>query len=223
MVSLSKNFKLILTGTILLVLGVTLVATSYPKIYITYVSIIPTAHVLTIQANSSSDFFIDFEPFLGTILPQPQRVLVVVTGSQELKDILNSTSIYTSTMKNGQNITISLVHENQIVSFTERSGNTPTYDEPIVPHMFDIPADWGSWTGTRFYIRVNNPESYPVCWIVNVLAYARGSDNNWLTVFFMGTIPIVLGAILVGVAAYRKKGIDDIERSHTLYPNSVTK
>jgi hypothetical protein len=213
MISLSKYLKLILVGINLFVFGVTLVATSYPKIYIRYVSTIPTAHVLPIQANSSSDLLLNFNPVLGTLLPQPQRVLIVVTGSQELKGILNSTSNYTSTMKNGQNITISLVHENQIVSFTERSGYTLTYDEPVVPHMFDIPADWDSGWGIWFYVRVNNPESYSVCWIVNVLAYAQGVDNNWLTMFFVGIIPIILGAILVGVSAYRRRGIDDREKS----------
>jgi uncharacterized membrane protein len=204
MISLSKYFKLIWVGIILLVFGVTLVVTSYPRIYNTYESIIPIAHVLPIEANSSSDFLLNFNPFLGTLFPKPQKVLVVVTGSQELEGILNSTSNYDSTMKAGQNITISLVSQYQTISATERSAYAIVmYDEPVVPHMFDIPADWSSW----FYVRVTNPESYPVCWVVNVLGYAQVVDNNWLTVFFVGTILIILGAILVGVSAYRRKGI----------------
>ncbi len=200
---MNHHSKLVLVGTILLVFGATLVATSYLKIYDTYETIIPTAHVLPIQANSSSDFILNFNPFFGTLLPQTQRVSVVVTGSQELQGILNSTINYNSTMKLGQNITISLVSENQTISATVRSGYTPTYNEPIAPHTFDIPADWLPW----FYIRITNPESYPVCWIVNVSAYGQVVNNTWLTLFFVGIIPIILGLILVGIASHRRNGI----------------
>ena len=91
-----------------------------------------------IHHQISSSTTCAFNPFLGTLLPQTQRVLMVVTGSQELQGILNSTLNYNSTMKLGQNITISLVSGNQTISATVRSGYTPTYNEPIAPHTFDI-------------------------------------------------------------------------------------
>jgi len=32
-------------------------------------------------------------------------------------------------------------------------------------------------------------------------------NSNWLTVFYVGMIPIILGLIIVGVAGYRRKAI----------------
>ncbi len=194
----------IFVGIILLVFGVTLAATSYFKIYDTVERITPTSRVLPIQANSSSYF--NFWPFFGSF-PQSQQALVVVSGSQELQGILNSTLNYNSTMKYGQNITISLVEGNQSISATVRSVGTPTYSEPIAAHVFDIPASW--WAG--FWIRVNNPESYPVCWIVNVMLYGQVVNNYWLTTFFVGMVSIILGLIIVGVAGYRRKAINKKE------------
>ena len=111
------NFKLLLVGVILITLGTTLVATSYFKIYDTVEKIFPTADVLPIQANSSSDFYFNF---IYGPLPQSQKAVVVVAGSKELQGILNSTLNYNSTRIGGEkNITITLFAGNQNISASE--------------------------------------------------------------------------------------------------------
>lgn len=206
---MSKYSKLILVGIILIVFGVTLVATSYFKIYDTVEKIVPTAGVLPIQANSSSDFYFNY---LFGPLPQSQKVLVLVAGSQELQSILNSTLNYKSTMIFWQNITISLFSGNQNISASERTwGTTQTYNEPIAFHTFDIPASWWVSGFGISKVSITNPESYPVCWIVNVMLYGQVVNSNWLTVFFVGMVPIILGLIIVGVEGYRRKAINKKE------------
>ena len=200
---MNQYSKLILVGIILLVFGVTLVATSYFKIYDTVERILPASGVLPIQANSSSDFY--FWNLFGGF-PQSQRALVMVSGSQKLQSLLNSTLNYNSTMEYGQNITISLVAGNEIVSASERTGLSLTTDDSMAAHIFDVPASW--WAG--FGIRVNNPESYSVCWIVNVMLYGQVINNNWLTVFFVGIVAIALG-LVIGIVGYRRKAIDKKE------------
>jgi hypothetical protein len=204
-----------LVGIVLLVFGVTLVATSYFKIFDTIETILPTAGVLPIQANSSSDFYFNF--FYGP-LPQSQKILVLVAGSQHLQGILNPTLNYSSTMKYPQNITISLFNGNQNISATEKTWiMSQTHGGPLAFHTFDIPASWSFGSGTDIgKVSITNPESYPVCWIVNVMLYGQEINTNWLTVFFAGIVPIVLGLIIVVVAAYKRK--PDVTKKPELEP-----
>jgi hypothetical protein len=188
--------RLALAGIILLVFGVTMAGTSYFKLYDTAIKIFPPASVLPIQANSSADFY--FWHLFGGF-PQTERAVVVVAGSQELQDLLDPISGYNSTMRNGQNITISLIGD-QTLSATVMSSYSFIYDETIALHSFDVPASW--WAG--FHICVNNPESYPVCWIVNVMVYGQVINNDWIAVFLVGIVAIILG-LVIGIIGYRKK------------------
>jgi hypothetical protein len=203
---MSKYSKVMLVGIILIVFGLTLVSTSYFKIYDTVETILPTAGALSIQANSSSDFYFNF--FYGP-LPQSQKILVLVAGSQDLQGILNSTLNYSSTMKYPQNITISLFNGNQNISATEKTWiMSQTHDEPLAFHTFDIPASWSFGSGTEIgKVSITNPESYPVCWIVNVMLYGQIIDSNWFAVFLIGIVPIILGLIIIEVAHHRRKAI----------------
>ncbi len=200
---MSKYSKVMLVGIILIVFGLTLVSTSYFKIYDTVETILPTAGALPIQANSSSDFYFDYS--FGP-LPESQKILVLVAGSQELQSILNSTLNYNSTMINGgKNITITVFSPNYNISASEKIWYSQTYFEPIAFHTFDIPAS--QWNGFAIKVSITNPESYPVCWIVNVMLYGQVVNNNWLTVFLVGIVPILLGLIIIGVAGHRRKAI----------------
>lgn len=202
---MNQYSKLILVGIILLVFGLTLVSTSYFKIYDTIETILPSANVLPIQANSSSDFYFRF--ILGA-LPRSQKALVIVAGSQELQGILNSTLDYNSTMIfGGKNITISVFCGNENISASEKTWVSTTYDEPMAFHIFDLPASWWDSGFGISKVSITNPESYPVSWIVNVVLYGQVVNNNWLTVFFVGIVPIILGLIIIGVAGHRRKAI----------------
>jgi uncharacterized membrane protein len=199
---MNQHLKLILVGTTLLVFGVTLVITSSFKIYHRVATIAPTAGILTIPANSSSDF--SFWNILGP-LPKSDQILIIVAESPELQNLLDPALNYNSTMKNGQNITISIVSNNKSISASVKSGRS-LYWGLIVPYTFDIPNDW-----TFYYVRISNPESYPVCWIVNVILFGHVIDTTWLTVTLLGIIPIILGIVLVGVAKRRRNGINKQE------------
>jgi len=199
----NQHLKLILIGTILLVFGVTLVITSSFKIYERYETIIPTAGILTIPANLSSDFYIWH--LLG-FPPKSDKIEVVVADSPELQNLLNTSLNYTSTMKDGQNITISLVSGYDSISASVRIGGTPSYSGLIAPHVFDIPNDWDA-----YHVRVSNPESHSVCWIVNVILYGHFIDHTWLNVTLVGIAPIILGIVLVGIAKRRRNGINKQE------------
>jgi len=202
---MSQYSRLILVGMILLVFGVTLVATSYFRIYETVERIFPTADVLPIQANSSSDFYINYG--LGA-LPPSQKALVLVAGSQELQSILNSTLNYNSTMiYGGKNITISVFCGNQNISASERTWTSFTYDEPIAFHTFDLPASWWDSGFGISKVSITNPEDHPVSWIINVMLYGQVVNASWLTVCLVGIVPIILGLIMVGVAGYKRKAI----------------
>lgn len=200
---MNQHLKLILIGTILLVFGVTLVITSSFKIYERYETIIPTAGILTIPANLSSDFYIWH--LLG-FPPKSDKIEVVVADSPELQNLLNTSLNYTSTMKDGQNITISLVSGYDSISASVRIGGTPSYSGLIAPHVFDIPNDWDA-----YHVRVSNPESHSVCWIVNVILYGHFIDHTWLNVTLVGIAPIILGIVLVGIAKRRRNGINKQE------------
>jgi hypothetical protein len=199
----NQHLKLILVGTILLVFGVTLVITSSFKIYERYETIIPTAGILTIPANLSSDFYVWH---LFGFPPKSDKIEVVVADSPELQNLLNTSLNYTSTMKDGQNITISLVSGYDSISASVRIGGTPSYSGLIAPHVFDIPKDWDA-----YHVRVSNPESYPVCWIVNVILYGHFIDHAWLNVTLVAIAPIILGIVLVGIAKRRRNGINKQE------------
>jgi hypothetical protein len=203
---MSKYSKVMLVGIILIVFGVTLVATSYFKIYDTVETIFPTADLLPMPANSSSDFYFNYG--LG-FLPQSSKVVVVVAGSRELQGILNSTLNYNSTRIGGEkNITISLFGENQNISASETTYYYPTYQEAMAFHIFDIPSNWNSGVDSGISeVSITNPESYPVCWIVSVMLYGQVINSNWLTVFLIGIVPIILGLIIIGVAGHRRKAI----------------
>lgn len=195
------NFKFLLVGVILITLGTTLVVTSYFKIYDTVEKVVPTAGVLPIQANSSSSFWFNF--FMGP-LPQSQKVSVLVAESQHLQDVLNSTLNYNSTIEYGKNITITLfgLRQNQNLSASVTTLYSQTYWGCVAFHTFDVPVSWNNWVST---VSITNPESYPVCWIVNVMLYGQVVNSNWLTVFYVGMIPVILGVIIVGVAVYKRK------------------
>jgi hypothetical protein len=201
---MTQYSKLILVGIILVVFGVTLVATSYFKIFDTIETVLPTAGALPIQANSSSDFYFNF--FYGP-LPKSQKILVLVAGSNDLQGILNSTLNYSSTIEHPQNITISILDGNQNLSTTENTWTlSQTYLDPVAFHTFDIPDSWSFGSGTEIgKVSVTNPENYPVCWIVNVMLYGQVINDGWLTVFFVGIVPIILGLIIIGVAAHKRK------------------
>jgi uncharacterized membrane protein len=197
------NIKLLLVGVILITLGTTLLATSYFKIYDTVETIFPTADVLPIKANSSSDFHFDYS--FGP-LPQSQKILVVVAGSQELQGILNSTLNYNSIrIGGGKNITISLSVGNHSISASETTNYYETYEEAMTFHIFDIPVSW--WNGFDMKVSITNPENYPVCWIVNVMLYGQVVNNNWLTVFLVGIVLTILGLIIIEVAHHRRRAI----------------
>jgi hypothetical protein len=202
---MSEYSKVMLVGVILVVFGVTLVATSYFKIYDTVETVLPTADVLPIPANSSSVFYFNYG--LG-FLPQSSKVVVVVAGSRELQGILNSTLNYNSTRIGGEkNITITLFGRNQNISASETTYYYETYQEAMAFHVFDIPSNWISGIGGISEVSITNPNSYPVCWIVSVMLYGQEIDSNWLTVFLVGIVPIILGLIIVGVAGHRRKAI----------------
>ena len=141
-------------------------------------------------------------------LPRSQEVLVLVAGSRQLQDVLNPTLNYNSTMKYGKNITITLfgANPNQNISASETTLLPQTYLGAAAFHTFDVPASWNNMVGVTT-VSITNPESYPVCWIVNVMLYGQVVNSNWLTVFYVGMIPIILGLIIVGVAGYRRKAI----------------
>jgi len=94
------------------------------------------------------------------------------------------------------------VSNDESISASVRIGGSPSYSGLIAPHVFDIPNDWEG-----YYVRVSNPESYPVCWIVNVILSGRVIDHTWLTVTLLGIIPIILGIVLFGIAKRRRNGI----------------
>jgi|GEM_PF-2745301 uncharacterized membrane protein len=201
---MSKYSKFVLVGIVLLVFGVTLVATSYFKIYDTVETIVPTAGVLPIQANSTSYFVFNF--YMGP-LPESQKALVLVAGSQELQDVLNPALNYNATMKYPRNITITVfgTNQNMNVSASETTLLPQTYHGALAFHTFDIPASWNSNGIGITLVSITNPENYPVCWIVNVMLYGQVVNSNWLTVFFLGIVPIILGLVIVGVAGHRRK------------------
>jgi hypothetical protein len=198
---MSKYSKVMLVGIILIVFGVTLLATSYFRIYDTVETVLPTANVLPIQANSSSDFYFNSVEGLS---PQPQTIFVLVTESRELQGILNSTLNYNSTMINdGKNVTITLFAGNQPISASERTWISQTSHETVAFHTFDFPS--GQYFVDK--ISITNPYGYPVCWIVNVMAYGQLINTDWLAVFIVGLISIILGLIIVGVAGHRRKAV----------------
>lgn len=202
---MTKYSRLILVGIILVVFGVTLVASSYFKIYDTVETIFPTADVLPIPANSSSVFY--FNHGLG-FLPKSSKVVVVVAGSRELQGILNSTLNYNSTRIGGEkNITITLFGGNQNISASETTYYYETYQEAMAFHVFDIPSNWNSGIEGISEVSITNPENYPVCWIVSVMLYGQEISSNWLTVFLIGIVPITLGLIIIGVAGHARKAI----------------
>jgi hypothetical protein len=109
-------------------------------------------------------------------------------------------------MKDGQNITTSIISGYDTISASVRIGGSPSYSGLIAPHVFDIPNDWDA-----YHVRVSNPESYPVCWIVNVILYGHFIDHTWLTATLLGIIPIILGIVLVGIAKRTRNGINTHE------------
>ena len=197
------NFRLILVAQLLFTPGTTIAATSYFKIYDTVERIFPSAGVLPIQANSSSDFYLNYG--LGA-LPPSQKALVLVAGSQELKGILNSTLNYNSTMiYGGKNITISVFCGNQNISASERTWTSSTYNEPIAVHTFDLPTSWWDSGFGISKVSFTNPENYPVCWVVNVMLYGQVINNNWLTASLIGLVFIIIGAVTVGIAVQKSR------------------
>jgi hypothetical protein len=153
---MNEYSKLILVGTILLLIGVPLVTTTSYKVFFEKDVTLTSSGVLMIQANSSADF--GFWALFGA-LPKSEQILVVVSDNPELQNILNSTLNYRSTMDPRDNITISIVNGNQVVSASERVTGAASYEYGSVAfHTFDIPPNW--WV---YDVRVSNPENYPVC------------------------------------------------------------
>lgn len=186
---MDQKMRIILSATMLLVLGISLAVTSFFKIYDYGNTIVPTSGMLPIQANSSADFY--FWGLFGAI-PHSERILVVISGSEQLQALLNSLSNYNFTMRSGQNITISLVSGNDAIPTTVMSAYSITRGDTIALYTLEVPADW--WV---YYIRVTNPESYPVCWNVNVVLYGQTINNTWLTLLIVGIVIATLGLALL--------------------------
>lgn len=192
---MNEYSKLILVAAILVVFGVAVVSTSSFKIFFDKaVTLGPTSGVLPIQANSSSDFVFWFV-FGG--FPKSDQVWVVVSDSPELQNLLNPTLNYSSIMNVKDNITISIVGNQNISASVRAAGG-------VAAHLFDIPSDWEF----GFYVRVTNPENYPVCLVVTVLLYGQVVDNTWRTALIVGIASVILGLATVRIANNRRNRIE---------------
>jgi hypothetical protein len=198
---MNEYSKLILVGTILLFFGVPIVTTTSYKIFFDRVATVTSSGVLAIQANSSADF--GFWSLMGDF-PQSEQILVVVAESPGLQSLLNSTLNYHSTMNYRDNITISIVGSgNQTVSASERVGGAVSYEYGgVAYHTFDVPSSW--W---GYFVRVTNPENYPVCWVITVVLYGQLADNAWRSALILGIGTIILGLVVFRIANVRRNKI----------------
>jgi hypothetical protein len=194
---MNEYSKLILVGTVLLFFGVPLVTTSSYKIFFEKDVTITSSGVLMIKANSTADF--GFWALFGDF-PKSDQILVVVSESPDLQNLLNSTLNYHSTMNPEHNITISIVG-NHIISASERVTSSVTYEYGLAAaHWFNIPSDW--WAGC--WVRVSNPENYPVCWVVSVVLYGPRTDAAWCSALVLGIGTIIIGLVVFRIANVRR-------------------
>jgi hypothetical protein len=211
----NRYSNLILAGIILLAFGVTLAATSYFKLYDTVEEIVPTSGLILIPENSSMNFlfhYLSASRNSSDSLSQISKVKVLVAGIGELQSLLKPTLDLNCTLSYGQNITISLGFDGQSMSASESAWGNQTYENPVAFHEFDIPA---SWSVVNLGIRITNPESYSVCWIVNVMVYGQVVNSNWQTAMYLGIASAAVGAVITGISVLRRKQAVDQKKTAT--------
>lgn len=204
---MNEYSKLILVAAILIALGVALVSTSSLMIFfVRNETIPPTSGVLQIKANSTSDLFTFWHT--NEALPKSEQMLLIVSESERLQNLFNSTLNYSSAMFYSDNITITISNENQNISATERANALGpytflTYERLAVAHLFDIPLDW--WV---YGVYVTNPENHPVCWVITVVLYGHVVDNSWRAALLIGIASVILGLATLRIADNRRKRIE---------------
>jgi len=195
---------LALVGMILLAFGLALGGISYVNLYDIVEKTVPASGWILIPGNSSMNFLYHYlspsrAPFDS--FTQVSKIQVLVSGIKELESLIPPALNINCTLPLGENVTISLYSDfGQSMSASEGAWGIQTYGNPVAFHEFDI----SNWSTVNLGIRIYNPENYTVCWIVNVVLWGQVINNDWLAVFFIGIVAVILG-LAIGIVGYSRR------------------
>lgn len=193
---MEKKSRRVWVGVILIVLGLSLMVTSYFNVYSEQMQKV-AQRVLLMEGNSSAD--LDTRTFIPV---HSTLALVWVVGSPELQSVLNSSLNYSSSVGNPITITLSDGTRNVSASvYAVAVFGDYWLPQPVYASWFTIPSDWGS----VIRVTISNSESHPVCWVATCILYERVTHYYWLAVMLLGTVCLLTGAIISVTAIPRKK------------------
>jgi hypothetical protein len=97
-----------------------------------------------------------------------------------------------------------------LVNGEQSSLSITTESSPLSgpTHIFDVPNTWNNLSA----IRISNPENNPAVVIVVVIFHSQVSSFAWQMAMYLGLMSTIIGAIMIGVAAYRRKPIAKREK-----------
>jgi hypothetical protein len=187
---MTLNTKLAWIGSILLVFGLTLTLLSYPNLYVLNSELFDLGTV-PIAANSSNE--LGFYTGIGNI---KEVEVAVYNGPWDMPSIW------------GDCYWIQHPFEIALVNGAQFSLSITTQHSPPVTHIFDVPNTWNSLSA----IRISNPENNSAAVIVVVIFHSQVSSFEWQMAMYLGLMSTIIGAIMIGVAAYRRKPIAKREK-----------
>ena len=195
-VVLKRNSRRAWVGVILIVLGLSLVTTSYFNVYSQQMKKI-AQRVLLMEGNSSAD--LNTRTFVHE---HSTLALVWVVGSDELQNVLNSTLNYNSSLGYPITITLSDGTRNMSASvYAVAVFGDFWLPQPVYASWFSIPSDWGGISR----VTISNSESHPVCWVATCILYEQVLHYDWLAVMLLGIACLLTGVIISVTAIHRRK------------------
>jgi hypothetical protein len=188
------NYKLVMVGAILVTLGTTLIAASYFNLYTMVEASIPYPYTIIIFGRS----YAKIDDIMGPNYTGIRKVGIIISGSQELQNILNSTLNYNTTLGLDP-ITITLSF-GRVMSASVTPSYVPYFFQGILAvHYFDVPS-YSPWST----ITITNPGDNPVYWDVTVIHYEEVVNQNWLATLLIGIAFATVGIAITGIAIIRK-------------------
>jgi hypothetical protein len=184
---MTLNKKLVWIGSILLAFGLPMTLLSYPNLYVLNSQLfdLGTVPISKYAANSLS-----FHTSIGNI---KEVEVAVYNGPWGMPSMWGDCYW--------------IQHPFQI-GLSDSSISITTAAGPPATHIFDVPNTWNSLSS----IDISNPENYTVTVIVVVIFHSQVLRFEWQMAMYLGLMFTIMGAIMMGVAAYRRNPIAKREK-----------